>query len=146
LRIKVAKRLQRLKRYKHNTFKNANKNPDIAPLVKHFIHRAEQRFELNLNRQARIELNNIASSSSNRIIAKQPYGSSKKEVRQIIILPLYKSKTTVELNPDIKFGDNVIVVFDKKLQKIVAILKQHKVGNIVYKSTYKADNNPVEDK
>ncbi|MFA5300192.1 MAG: hypothetical protein WC389_18550 [Lutibacter sp.] len=65
------------------------------------------------------------------------HGEPRKRI--VVLYPLFLNKEIMKLNPDIKFGDKVLVVFDHKASRVLTVLPYRKIGNTVVKSTYKTE-------
>ncbi len=128
---------------KHQAKKVRNKD-NYEQLVEHFLKRADERFNLVINRRARVELIDLACRllNSEYVINYQRYGIGEKDARYIMYLPVSRSQTIRELNPHIKDGDQLIVVFDRGIRKIVTVLPQYKKGNRVFKPIFHGDFQP----
>jgi hypothetical protein len=108
---------------------------DTIKITTHLKKRAEHRFDLKLNRQARTELSLLAwDKKKSKILERQG------KFRSVRLIPLFLSRAVRELNEDIKFGDTIIAVCDSNVRKVITVLPEYRAGYTLYKSSYNIDN------
>lgn len=108
----------------------------ISPITVHLKKRAEQRFELKLNHQSRIELEKTAKGST---VIEKRYNPSDGN-RTVRIVSLWNSPEVHKLNPDVKSTDKIICVCIESNKnhglKILTVLPTYRADGILYESTY----------
>jgi hypothetical protein len=105
--------------------------PNKTPITKHFYKRAEQRFALKINRKARVELEKWIESTKHTELVHQT-------IRRVVIrIPIFVSKKLVELNPDVKFGDFIIGIYDQKINRIITVMPYYDKDGYNFESNYK---------
>ena len=92
------------------------KDSVISPITIHAKKRAYERFGYNFNRKVRMELVRIIENNFRKYIVENQ-GSG----RHLLRVPVFLSREMMNLNPDIKFGDWVIIVYDKKVHRIITM-------------------------
>ena len=97
-------------------------------ITKHCKRRASERYQLNVNRKARIELLNIIKAKKIRKSNGKITGSDS-DSRRIIEIPVFLSKELCRINDNVQFGDWAKVVYDIKKDRIVTFLPINKNNN-----------------
>jgi hypothetical protein len=92
----------------------------------HFKNRMKERHGIYINRKARAELLNLINNNKYKYIANSVDSMN----RILISIPIFLSTTLCKINDNIKFGDRVLVIYDKKVRKIITVYPDMNIGEI----------------
>jgi len=88
-----------------------------SPITKHLNRRGRERFGYTLNRKARIELVNLIRKNFKKYFVEEREHNK----RFLLKVPVFLSKEMVKLNDNIRFGDFIYVIYDKKVCRIITM-------------------------
>lgn len=91
-----------------------------SPITRHVKLRGSQRYNYIINKKARRELVKIIQNYKCEIIKYEKITCAHKRLK--LLVPVFLSKEMCELNPHIKFGDWIPMVYDLKYKRLITIL------------------------
>lgn len=82
----------------------------------HFTRRMEERYGLKINRRVRAELVKWIKRG------KAVYLERISNNRSMLEVPIFLSGVLVKDNENVKFGDKLVMIYDKKRQRLITVL------------------------